>query len=216
MSENAHHLDTWIVFGTSPSAVHFSDPVMSLYPSAITIVANGAITLFSAMHVDPDYVWIHDGWTAALFSFHIRSAQRRKTVIVAPERAVVPLAEHRIKVNLATKLSPMGSAAAFVRESDEYCGCSGSIITKFAISNGAKRIALVGMEGYVSSSSRAAVDTFDGRRGPHAGQLLNADRARLLQSMIDACPDVQFEFYGEPRYKLIGDNLTVFPDAEAI
>jgi len=204
MTDEAHELDTWLVCGTSPSAARLFVPVMELYPHAVTIVANGAITLFSAMHVDPDFAWISDGWTAALFGFHIRSAKRRgKTVIVAPERVVESLSDHDIKVALSVDVVPSS-------------GCSGTQITQIAIDNDAKRIALVGMDGYESTSSHVMIDTFDGRRGPNAGQLLNADRARHLQAMIDQNPDVAFEFYGEPHYEITGSNLIMFPDAEAV
>ena len=87
-------------------------------------------------------------------------------------------------------------------------GLSGLLCLEYVVNHGAKRIHLVGMNGY---AGRVGGDYFDGHETPvntpdkrlrHTREIIEP----FVQTVVDACPDVEFVFYGQLNYRVTGRN----------
>jgi hypothetical protein len=85
---------------------------------------------------------------------------------------------------------------------------SGLFITQYALNMGAEKVHMIGHEGYRSTETEAAFDHFDGAPGPKNGEhCTNVLIKPAMQAMIDACPFVEFVFYGCMNYTVTGQNV---------
>jgi hypothetical protein len=81
----------------------------------------------------------------------------------------------------------------------------GCLALQWAVNHGAKEVHIVGLEGYTGE-----VDYFTGERGNATGlRLTRKGYGPLMQKIISLSPDIQFIVYGELKYPLDGDNVSL-------
>jgi hypothetical protein len=183
--------------GSSPSAAAFLPYVAA---EAITISTNRGIELFNA-GIESfagrrlDYYLLFDDAACRAYVKRAYEKQADGTKLIThthQERQVKEfgLGGFDITLPMATPTPPL-----FVRgKYTVQLGISGMYCLAFAVNNGAKRVVMMGMEGYENHQ---------------AGKVTLIIRP-VTQAIIDACPDVQFEFCGRPRYVIGGKNLRIY------
>ncbi len=189
---NAPDGTTWAVVGSSPSAAAFLPYVAT---DATTITTNAGAGLFVGRRLD--YYLLFDDAACRNYISLAYQKQAKGTKLIThthQERQVKEfgLGGFDITLQMATLKTP---PPLFVR--GEYTGqiaLSGLYCLAFAVNNGARRVVMLGMEGYENRT---------------AGKMLRIIQP-MTQAIIDACPDVQFEFCGRPRYVIGGNNLRIY------
>lgn len=198
----------WIVIGSSPSAPAGLRAALAVAPDARTITTNRGHLLFEGDD-RPDVYHLHDS---------VACEEHRQTAV-----------DLAAKGSHMTTLARASDRALKVRNVDWFdefltlvshthpgryqhgvyasCGLSGLMILQYALNNGARTVHVVGLEGYADKGHY-----FDG--GPDLTQKKGLAFTRdqigpFVQSCVDACPEVQFTFYGELNYPIAdGPNVT--------
>ena len=209
--------DRWVVSGASPSApIHFEAAVGRwIYPTTIT--CNGGAKLFNGEA--PTYYWLHDRHAKDNYHDPAIELQKRGTQLVTLSTIDRKTAAMRGMGHFDILVEPsvvggalMNGEARFYRGVYTDSGYSGLYCLQFAINNGAKKIAMVGLEGYRSNAETQVPDTFSEPElvGLRMGQM-NTEQVigPTMQDMVDQCQDIEFVFYGEPAYPLEGPNLEI-------
>lgn len=181
---------TWAVIGTSPSAARCLPDV----PEQVTTIAcNAAIELFDRRRLD--YYLLYDHTACIRHSRQAYQKQAAGTVLVTLERSARALADRNLTgFDVFLDAEPPDPAEPlFVRGRYRNLRLSGLYSLAFAVNNGAQRILMLGLEGYAN----------------HQAGKVTLIIKPVIQAIIDACPDVEFVFCGQPRYRLSGDNLTL-------
>ena len=81
----------------------------------------------------------------------------------------------------------------------------GCLALQLAVNHGAKEIHVVGLEGYSGE-----VDYFTGQRGTYIGPRLTREGyGPLMQKIVSLSPEIQFVVYGDLKYPLDGDNVSL-------
>ncbi len=87
---------------------------------------------------------------------------------------------------------------------------SGAFALQFAANHKPSEIHVVGMEGYVGSG-----DYFiSGQKSAKVGYAVSSTRyqyGKLIQRIVDLCPDTDFTFYGDLNYPVDGFNVSKVP-----
>jgi hypothetical protein len=182
--------ETWAVIGTSPSAARRIGEVPE---EATTIACNAAIDLFCGTGRRLDYYLLYDAAACRKWSWPAYRLQDEGTLLVTLKRSDRALADRNLSGfdEFIHAESGHSTDPTFQRGYYRNLRLSGLYSLAFAVNNGAKRVLMLGMEGYENHQ---------------AGKVTLIIRP-VTQAIIDACPDVQFEFWGEPRYRLTGENL---------
>ncbi len=177
---------TWIVAPHSPYMPAFWPVVRSVYPAAQTITCNEGLDVFR-----PDFFLVFDMGACGTYRQRGMEAQLEGTKLVtldwSPQaRKFRGMGHADIFLTLARRGHEL--SGTFVRGSYADCGFSRLVALQFAINSGATHILFLGMEGYLvgkgrSNSKRDAVTAF-------------------VRSVLETCPDVQFDFCGAPEYEL--------------
>lgn len=207
----------WVIVGASPSApVHF-DAAVGRWLHPTTITTNGGIHLFNGEA--PTFYWLHDKRAVPAYLDKATAIQSRGTQLVTIAEIGGQTAEQRGMghFDVMVEGTMQGGAlvdgkAQFFRDAYTNLGYSGLYCCQFAVNNGAKHIALVGMEGYRSTPEEQVAENFHDPNTPgpriawlNSQQLIGP----VTQDMISQCPDIEFVFYGEPSFPLEGLNLEI-------
>lgn len=209
----AERKNRWLVYGSSLSAPAFLPKAMERARPTVICTTNAGIYDIPR----PDWYGVFEVDAPKFYSRFYLDAHARGTKIVTSTPAVRNIRE-------------LTAIASEVLDAEHYPGTetkpnfqiqfrrgmyvggvpSGAHLTQFAINKGADAVILVGMEGYASTPSNKVMDTFDGRLGPNLGeQTTQKVYGPLMQSIVTACPDVFFWFFGKPRYPLMGKNVLI-------
>ncbi len=190
---------TWIVAPHSPYMSAFWPVVRSVYPTAQTITCNEGLDVFR-----PDFFLVFDMGACGTYRQRGMEAQAEGTKLITLNwqphvRKFRGMKHCDIFLTLASRGNEL--SAKFVRGSYADCGFSRLFALQFAINSGATHILFLGMEGYPvdkrrSNSKRDAVTAF-------------------VRSVLETCPDVQFDFCGAPEYELPAtDNYGIYDTPE--
>lgn len=185
-------------------------PARARRPDATVITTNAGIKLFGPQE-PPDYYMVFDMVSTQRHYEDGLKAQGWGTRLVTLEKSPRSLKLRRTDhYDVFLPIARGSAPKQFIRGEYADCGFSGLYCTMFAVNNGAADLTWVGMEGYRSQPGATVPDHFDGYHGPEKGVRQTQDvLGPFLQSVVEACPDVRFTFYGQPLYRLDGDNLTV-------
>lgn len=200
----------WIVVGASACAREMYPLARERFPGATVIATNAAHLLFDGDEV-PDYFLLWDRIANENMGEAARAMQRRGTKLITADRAWgkhprLPNTDH---FDIRLLLPNQDLAHQFLPGEYRSPGFSGLLATQFALNHGAKRLAWVGMVGYRDSGESNKPDHLDGAPSVHLGSFATLYIiAPYTQSCVTECPDVQFTFFGRPRYRIGGDNLT--------
>ncbi len=83
--------------------------------------------------------------------------------------------------------------------------CAGILALQWAVNHGATEVHMVGMEGYTGG-----VDYFNGNHGnDKSARVTQSAFGPLTQRIVETHPDVQFTAYGDLKYSLDGDNVSL-------
>ena len=212
---------TWLIVGSGLSAPEYFDALVDrlcpvVGPSATTITCNAGIHLFwtrEGAPLPPTYYWLSDAKACELFGRYARVAQAEGTKIVTARRNESGLDIRGLgNADMLVDLPERGPGfLPFTPGSYVHARFSGLIITQFALNMGATRVVWCGFDGYRSSPGAGIVqETFDGRTGkPKGHEHTQTWLGPFMQSVIYGCPHATFFFFGKPRYRLTGRNLTV-------
>lgn len=208
--------DTWIVVGSSPTAQGVFDNVLERYPDARTITCNAGIYLFASVLEGPRYpdiYWLSDLVACYMFGRFANQAQRNGTEIWT-----LPRNEYGISIRgmqNADRYLDLPESDHYTRGTYYHSTLSGTICTQIAVNEGARKVVWLGHDGYRSTPNGKVVDTIDGRLGHgkgwgHTQNVIGP----FMQAVVNACPDIEFEYYGKPQYTLAGPNVTVAKQVE--
>lgn len=233
----------WIVVGSSPSATEMLPVARERWPDATTITTNAGIYLFGQGD-RPTYYLVWDHAAAERYKAATIEAQRAGVKLITADRlwhdpVRCPHTEHydirltlpdnKVAMQCVLPDSPRcpytehydirltlpdsETALRYVRGAYLNPAYSGLLATQFALNNGAEAVAWVGMEGYRDGM----VSHIDGRPCSIMDPVATHYIIRpYMQSCIDQCPQIPFTFYGRPRFRLRGGNLTVICEAEPV
>ena len=206
-------MNEWLVVGSSPSVIETFPFALAEHKGACTITANAGILIFKEYNRWPNYMVMIDQRASEMFRFHVRLAQVEGTRLVTSNWASKAIEEAKLTADVVLNV-PEEREYKFYRDRYTDPLLSGLLSCQFAIQGGAKRLVLIGMDGYHDWNWEPKVETFDGRLGDCNGrEKTRVVVAPFMQSMLDACPDVEFVQYGKPRYQLTGDNFTLMDPA---
>jgi hypothetical protein len=207
---------TWIVLGGSPKAKLYFDDVIAKHPNATTITCNCGLHLFFshiAGPIYPDHYWISDLAACEIYSRFMNAAQERGTQIWTADRNEYGLSARGLKH--ADHYLPLPEQAEYTRGRYYHSKLSGTIITQIAINSGAEHVIWLGHDGYRSTPNNRVPDTFDGRMGTPNGWSNTCNIiAPFMNAVAEACPDVQFDYYGKPNYALEQPNVNVSKEVD--
>ena len=206
----------WIVLGSSPGAAKWEELRKQL-PDANVITANRGIKLCETpdvyflggeVPVEPGMDEITDWCIQAG-----KDAQANGVRVISLTRTPDDL--KRFGLDWLSEFVPTAEVGSwrpwrFICGKYTACDLSGLFCLQYAANRPVTAIHLIGMEGYGdsghyfdnSSDSQAAIDddTTVETIGP------------FTQAVVDACPEIQFTFYGTLQYQVTGDNVTIQKD----
>ena len=196
----------WIVTGSSHSGRDWLRRLVELYPDAVTMATNGSIAWHDDDAIPLDYLFVFDMVACEKFNAIAYRMKTTGTRLVTLERhrdALTARGVDRFDEFIGParfKCNP----GWFKRGEWNDMGLSGLWSVQYAINSGATAIHLPGHEGYRGT----ATDYESGMAHPNAAMKTLGVIQPGFQAMIDACPDVQFVFYGDLAYDVRGSNVT--------
>ena len=213
--------DEWIVVGSSPGASEFPQ-LRAQLPDAVTITTNRGYKLFT--EDDPPQVYFlcdlldlvpgrvdDDGSEASERFLDCRAAGRSLHDNGCHVIGHIRNAQLRDQWGLdwfdELIIAEVGSWRPWSFQRGKYTAArlSGLFALQYAINKGAKRVHLIGCEGYAKGGHY-----FDkGEDSPVGDDFTTSHIEPFTWAVIKACPDVHFTFYGDLNYKVVGtENVT--------
>ena len=204
---------TWIVLGSSLTAPDMLKVARADYGDTTLITTNSGIEL-----AEPDYYFLSDQFACKQFGQRSKDMQANGMKVITLKR--LPDALHRRGLDHADILLPIihtGTPMIFERGVYRDCMFSGLYCSLFAINNGAKRMVVVGHEGYPPGEDDPSYWYSAEKPLEHPPeQRLRYTKLYIgpwWQKVADACPDIEFVFYGDLNYKISGPNVKVIAHA---
>ena len=201
---------TWLVLGSSPSMPEFADSAFG----CVDHVATCNLGVVECMHQrrPPEVYGVLDSSAYRGLGRYIRAMQDDCGTMVVTDDGAAKRGVHADLVLLQQRWKP---DSVYRRGMYLAAPCSGAMILQVVLMLGAKRVVLVGMEGYRSTRQERKPDTFTGAMGCEgAGEMTLAWYGPLLQQIVDGCPDVAFVMCGDPAFPLQGRNLRWYREPE--
>lgn len=185
-------LDEWIVVGSSPVGQH-AQRLIGRLPWAKVITTNNAYRWLAASpHVyflsDPLGCELHGSDAAMMQASGTRLVTLRRTATALHSRGLDGFDEFLSMMELRS-----GETPRFVPGEYAQSALSGLFCLQYALNHGARRVHLIGMEGYTDEGKGA--------------RMVAKYCGPFTQSCVDACPRVQFITYGHLNYPLHGANV---------
>ena len=198
---------SWIVAGASVSAPKGLDAARMHQSDSVTITTNGGLFLFEPGTLN--HYLLFDMVACERYSGLSKVYQARGTNLVTLDRPVHSLVKRGLD-HFDEFLALQPRDRHFIRGGYADVGFSGPHCTMYAVNNGATEVHWVGMEGYRSTKEHRTNDHFHGQLGPGKGAWQTQDvLGPFMQSVADACPDIDFYFHGTPLFDLAGPNVTI-------
>ena len=213
MEATLHQTDhkEWLVVGSSPSANEYARLCKYRHPMASVICTNSSGRLFPE---GPDFYYVNalmfgDAKVDNKYLDDCRRYKRQGTRLITVKRST------KAQIKRGTEwfdefLTMDGPGATWKFKIGHYSdwSMSGLMIAQYALNMGAEKVHMIGHEGYRSNGTKAEFDHFDGAPGPTNGEhCTNVLIQPAMQAMIDACPFVEFIFYGCMNYRVTGQNV---------
>ena len=205
----------WVVVGSSPTAPEWLEYVRQNTESPKFAITNRAYKLFQD-DPPPDIYFLGGEVSGDIrgryeqFFPAAKALKKRGTRLVSLKRKANDLKEagldfmdEYIKVDVGRwgkwRFHPGGN---------HYCavGYSGLFCLQYAVNHAATVVHCVGMEGYAKEGSHY----FDGSPDSELNQTDVIQE--IVQAVADACPWVEFVFYGKMNYRVIGQNVTMMSE----
>ena len=185
--------ETWLAIGAGPTAETGLTRARRDWPDATTVATNSA-----AMLLRPDYYFISDMTACRRWGIIATAYQQLGTKLVTLARQTEALKNRGLE------------AYDYFVNMPEFC-YSGIFCVIWAARQ-AKRVCLIGHDGYRSSPDKRFVDYFDDRLGTaNQGRQTRDVIQPRLQEIALSFPDVEFVQYLQPIYKIEAPNWTVKP-----
>lgn len=212
---NAHILEqltpgkVWVVVGSSPSAPEWIDAALAAAgPGAVRVTANAGVELFLGGDRGPLHLyWLSDFKACELFGCHLPAVRNLGGKVATLRRNPFGLEARGLgQADMLLDLREQhGRLEHHYQNEGAWCHptLSGLILLQLALRCRARRVFLVGMEGYRSRPGNLVIDTFDGRLGKDGSEAHLRSRIQpFVQSAVSECPDTEFVFCGLPNYPL--------------
>lgn len=203
---------TWLVVGGSPGAPGQLAALVARYPTSKRITTNSGWKLFHDSGQRLDAYFLTDTTACATHGPMVRLHLHPNTRTITLRRELTALQKRGVDwfdEFLPSDRPESGKPPAFRPGAySQSCGLSGLFCLQYALNHGARRVHLIGMEGY-SGQGNDYWD--DGQTQPKHGEHTERLIRPFLQSCIDTCPRVHFIAHGELRYPLTGENLSLEP-----
>lgn len=185
--------DTWLCVGAGPSAETGLTRSRRDWPGATTVGTNSA-----AMLLRPDFYFLSDHVACRRWGVVAKAYQALGTKLLTLKRSPEAL-KHR----------GVDDFDLFF-EAPDFC-YSGLFCVIWAARQ-AKRVCLVGHDGYRSTPEKLYVDYFDGRLGARQQALQTHELLRpRFQAVAEAFPAVEFVQYCQPLFKVEAPNWLIKP-----
>lgn len=205
----------WIVCGAGPDAPKMLAVAKRRYPHSTTITTNSGIRLFREPD-RPDYYFLTDMYGCQIYHDEAVAIQARGSRLLTLRRDKSALKQRR--VDHFDEFIPMvGGYEQFTRKG-LTARLSGLLCMQYALMRGARELHLVGLNGY---TGRPGGDYYEQDAPVTAHRRLRNHTentiAPFTQAAVEACPDVDFVFYGRLNYSVGGPNVRrVVPREELI
>jgi hypothetical protein len=196
----------WIVTGSAPSGREWTRRLVRRYPDAIRIASNRAIEWYAEDGIDLDYLFVFDFVACQKYADIAKRMQQDGTRCVTLKRKQPALAQRNLD-GFDEFIGPPRfkcNPGWFKRGEWNDMALSGLWCVQYAINSGATTLHLSGHDGYRGRPT----DYDSGEAHPNAAAKTYGVIQPGFQAMIDACPDVQFAFYGDLAYDVKGVNAT--------
>lgn len=200
----------WLVVGASACARDYYPMAREQFPDAKVIATNSAHLLFQGDDA-PDYFLLWDRAANDTMGDAARRLQERGAKLVTADRMwnEIPKLPNTEHFDIRLTLPFNETAHQYLAGQYRNTAFSGLIATQFALNNGATSLAWVGMTGYRDCGESDKSDHVDGHKSVDMGAFATFYIiGPYTQSCVNKCPDVNFTFYGRPRFVLGGENLT--------
>lgn len=195
----------WIVIGSAPSTPEWLSVVRARYPRAVTITTNAGGKLFEPPD-RPDYYFLSDSNGCEEYGELVQALASRGTRTITRKRAESALKGRGVEwFDEFIKDERPGTMLEF--RPGHYCdsGLSGLFCLQYAVNHGACGVHLVGFEGYGDGQH------WWDKPGVPAKNKNTAFTEKYIrpfvQSVVNACPEVTFHFYGDLNYPISGRNV---------
>lgn len=186
----ARNLGDWIVVGSSPG-VSEAHAISGRIPWAKVITTNAGYLSLARF---PDVYFLSDPVACELHGHDAARMQASGTRLVTLRREPRAIRSRGLEgFDEFFSVSGPGQDPKFIPGKYAQCALSGLFCLQYALNHGARRIHLVGMEGYTETS--------------HGLNMRRLYCGPFTQSCVDACPNVEFIVYGTLNYPLRGPNV---------
>ncbi len=196
---------TWLILGAGVRAV--TDYLLAKQRNKnidVVATANSGIII----EPNPSFVWLSDAKAIDIYYQPVADAVDRGSRLLTIADAVLkrPFVEASAYSIFNYPLTEQTEWTPGLMVNGKTSGCA---LVQFAVNHGAEKVILVGMSGYKSGGGHTHKDYFHGKAGSVNNDKTMRGYGPVLQSVIDQCPDVIFEFYGKPNYDWKGENVAI-------
>jgi CMP-N,N'-diacetyllegionaminic acid synthase len=205
----------WIVCGAGPDVRQMLALARAKYPHAVTITTNSGIRLFKEPD-RPDYYFLTDMHGCRIYHDEAKAIQARGSRLVTLRRDKSALKQRRL--DHFDEFIPMAGGPGQFTRKGLSAQLSGLLCMQYALMRGARELHLVGMNGY---TGRPGGDYYEQDAPVMSHRKLRSHTENVIgpftQAAVEACPDVDFVFYGRLNYRVGGPNVRrVVPREESI
>jgi len=214
-------MNEWHIVGSSLKVESYFDAACFAHPDATTFACNSAIKLFTARR--PDYFIAVDENAGIMLHRLICDAIEQGTQFVSYAKSLlvknikreISCPGFEVDTPMPTVLLDIDASKVHTEYQPGrivFAQYSGLAAMQYAIQQGAERVIITGCDGYPGDRPLEdfPVVTFDGHGGDSWGKRQTDTVIQpFMQSMVDACPDIEFVQYGEPLYDVEGANYTI-------
>lgn len=205
----------WFLLGCAPTMPLYIDRLWARYvlaePNTIVATTNAGIHECNRLGRSPDWYGVMELATPDIYG-RFYEPHRPFTRIFTTDVALRNFAPAGIdfRPDFIAEVAGWCDQVVFRRGTYVAVGATGGHLLQHAVNLGAKKVVLVGFDGYKSRPGHLQPDTFDGKFGPSYGESHTKQwYGPGIQQVINACPDVVFEFYGRPTFPIVGKNVAV-------
>lgn len=196
----------WLHIGTSPSVVKYLPVAKSEWQIDKVATCNRGLLI----EPQPDVYVACDAYACVRFASLASKAQKRGTKCVTMYRKSRDAQERR-NVEWYDEFLSLPPHGLSTRESYGAFRYTGPLTVEYAIRHGARRVILVGCDGYKPTEGPDYFDEESVRKSDGDRQVIHQRRTvevlqPAFQHIANTWPDVQFVRYGEPCFTINAVN----------
>lgn len=171
------------------------------------MASNRAIEWYAEDGIELDFLFVFDFAACQKYANAAKRMQQDGTRCITLKRKQPEIAQRHLD-GFDEFIGPSrfkNNPGWFSRGEWNDMGLSGLWCVQYALNGGATTLHLPGHDGYRGRPT----DYDSGESHPIAHDTTFGIIQPAMQAMVDACPDVQFVFYGDLAYEVKGENVSI-------